>query len=117
MKKRYSRIELIKMVAEKTGYHQHNVAEIHTALEEIVNELLLSADENSDVEIRLFFGLGLYSTFIPKRNKRLPNKKIVQVDDHLRFQAKFSDAWKDDKNYLFRETRKLWERVTRRKTK
>ena len=117
MKKRYGRTEIIRMVAEKTGYHEHSIAEIHTALEEIVGDLLLSADEDGDVEVRVFFGLGLFSFFVPKHEKRMPYGKNILIEDGLRFTAKFSRAWKDSKITTFRETRKLWERVKRRNRK
>lgn len=114
MKKKYKHSDIIKMVSEKTGYHEHNVAEIYTAMEEIVTELLLSANEQQNIEIRLLWGLGLYSNFVSKHNKRMPDGSIKEIDDSLSFQAKFTRFWKQEKNRIFKDTRKLWARIKRR---
>ena len=58
---KYSKKELIAKVSEKTGYQEENIAEIYEALEETVYDLLLSANEHKDVEIRLFTGFGMFS--------------------------------------------------------
>ena len=82
---KYSKKELIAKVSEKTGYQEESIAEIYEALEETVYDLLLSANEHKDVEIRLFTGFGMFA------------------------------RWRKDNIKVYREALKLWERVKGRK--
>lgn len=117
MTKKYNRKDLVKLVAEKTGYHEFNVSEIYTALEEIICEILLEPDETKDIEVRLFYGLGLFSTFVPEHDKRMPDQTVCHIEDSLKFEARFSNFWKKNKNILYRDTRRIWKRVQERKRK
>lgn len=113
--KKYNRKQLIQMVAEKTGYYDFNVAEIYTALENIICELLLDADENDDVTIRPFHGLVLTSTFVPAHDKRMPDGSSCYVEDSLKFSARYSKFWKTSRNTIYKDTRRIWNRITERK--
>lgn len=117
MRKKYNRKDLVRLLAEKTGYHEFNISEIYTALEELLCEILLEADETHDIEIRLFYGLGLFSTFVPEHDKRMPDHSISHIEDSLKFEARFSNFWKKNKNTLYKDTRRIWKRVKERKRK
>lgn len=109
--KKYNRKQLIHMVSEKTGYNEFNVAEIYTALEEIINDLQISADEFNNVEIRPFYGLGLYTEFVPEHDKRMPDGTIIHVEDSLKYSARYSKKWKYSRNKLYKETQRMWKKI------
>ena len=117
MKLKYSQRELINMISEKTGYHDYNILEIFVAMEEIINELLLLADEKREIEIRLMQGIGLFSYFVPSHEKRMPDGTIRKTKDSIRFAAKITDSFTRSRRKLYEHTRELWERVQRRNRK
>ena len=117
MKLKYSQRELITMISEKTGYHDYNILEIFVAMEEIIIELLLLADENKDIEIRLMPGIGLFSYFVPSHDKRMPDGSIKRTKDSIRFVAKVTDSFTRTRRRTYEYTRELWERVKRRNRK
>lgn len=117
MTKKYNKYDVISMISEKTDYHEENIKEILVALEEIVNDLLLTADEENDIEIKFIPGLILSSSFIPKHDKRLPNGTIRHVNNSVRFRAKFTDNFIRSRRKSFEFTQNLWERVKRRNRK
>lgn len=112
---RYSKKELIAKVSEKTGYQEENIAEIYEALEETVYDLLLSANEHKDVEIRLFTGFGMFSKLVPSHEKKMPDGEIKTIEPTLKFSARYSARWRKDNIKEYREALKLWERVKGRK--
>ena len=94
---KYSKKELIAKVSEKTGYQEENIAEIYEALEETVYDLLLSANEHKDVEIRLFTGFGMFSKLVPSHEKKMPDGEIKTIEPTLKFSARYSARWRKDK--------------------
>lgn len=117
MKKRYSQKEIISMISQKTGYLEYNITEIFVAFEEIVNDLLLTTNSDKNIEIRVIPGLVIYSSFIPKHDKRMPDGSIETIRDSIRFSAKFTDNFTKSRRKVYEHTLDLWERVTRRKRK
>lgn len=117
MIKRYSSDQIISMVSELTDYQQENVEEIFVALEEIVVDLLLSASEFSDIEIKIIPGISVSSSYIPAHDKRMPDGSIKQVKNSIRFKAKVTDYFTRKKRKYYENTQELWERVKRRKRK
>lgn len=109
--KKYNRKQLVQMVSEKTGYEEINVAEIYTALEEIINDLQMTVTEKDNIEIRPFYGLGLYTEFVPEHDKRMPDGTIIHIEDSVKFSARYSKKWKYSRNKLYKETQALWKRV------
>lgn len=112
---KYYKKELISKISEKTGYQEDNIAEIYEALEESVYDILLSANEHKDVEIRLFTGFGMYSKFVPSHEKMMPDGEVKLIEPTLKFSARYSARWCKDNVKTYRETLKLWERVKGRK--
>lgn len=101
---KYSKKELIAKVSEKTGYQEENIAEIYEALEETVYDLLLSANEHKDVEIRLFTGFGMFSKLVPSHEKKMPDGEIKTIEPTLKFSARYSARWRKD-NAVTHKTR------------
>ena len=89
--------------------------EIYEALEETVYDLLLSANEHKDVEIRLFTGFGMFSKLVPSHEKKMPDGEIKTIEPTLKFSARYSARWRKDNIKEYREALKLWERVKGRK--
>lgn len=112
---KYSKKQLISKISEKTGYQENSITEIYEALEETVYDILLSANEYKDVEIRLFTGFGMYSKFVPTHEKTMPDGEVELIEPTLKFSARYSARWCRDNIKIYRETLKLWERVKRRK--
>ncbi len=112
---KYSKKDLITKVSEKTGYQEDSIAEIYEALEETVYDLLLSANEHKDVEVRLFSGFGMFSKLVPSHEKKMPDGEIKTIEPTLKFSARYSARWRKDNIKVYREALKLWERVKGRK--
>ena len=60
---------LIKDIAEDTEQEIKVVRTFYEKLEEAVFDALSSADENTDVSVRLFEGMVLNSEFVPSKKK------------------------------------------------
>lgn len=66
-KKIYNKKILIKKIAKMTGREIRTVRTVYNAMEEVITELLASADVDTDITIRLFEGFTIDSTFIPEQ--------------------------------------------------
>ena len=60
---------LVKDIAEETEQEIKVVRTFYEKLEEAVFDALSSADENTDVSVRLFEGMVLNSEFVPSKKK------------------------------------------------
>lgn len=114
---KYSQQELISMVSEKTGYQEQNIAEIFVGLEESINDLLLRADKNKDVEVHLIPGIRLFSFFVPAHDKVMPDGTLHKTKDSLKFSARFTDNFTRTRRRAYEQTQEMWERIQRRKRK
>ncbi len=115
MKKSYNKEQIIKLISENTGYEEYNITEIFVSFEEIVNDLLLSANENNDIELKPIPGLTLSGKFVPKHEKRMPDGSYNMVEDTVKFTAKFTNHFKKTRKKYYDSTRILWERVNKRR--
>ena len=77
----YTKAQIIKMVARRIRLRKSLVEDVFDGLEREVYELLASANEDSDVSLRLFEGITIDSEFIPSKEKvnNLTGKKITTL--------------------------------------
>ena len=61
---------LIKDVAKQINKSISEVKVVYNALEKTIFDILSSVDANGDVSIRLFEGISLDGTYIPKKTKQ-----------------------------------------------
>ena len=67
---RFTKENIIKDIAKQTNQNISNVREVYNALEKDVFDILSSVDEEKDVSIKLFEGISLNGTYVPKSEKK-----------------------------------------------
>ncbi len=67
---RFTKENIIKDIAKQTNNNISDVKEIYNALEKDIFDILSSVNEDRDVCIRLFEGIALDGTYIPKKEKK-----------------------------------------------
>lgn len=65
----YTRAQIIKMVARRIRIRKSLVEDVFDGLEQEIAHLLASANEDSDISLRLFEGITIDSEFIPPKEK------------------------------------------------
>ena len=90
------RDDLVTSIANELELNKYSVKEIIDCLEEVIKEDLSKADENDDIEIKLFKGLKLKSTYVPSHVGKNPktNKDII-VKDKIKISCKLTDYFKN----------------------
>ena len=75
----YTKDMLIKTVAKDCRIDRNTVKDVYESLENSVSDALSSANEDSDVSVRLFEGIVLNGVYVPSREKvnNLTGKMIV----------------------------------------
>lgn len=68
----YTKNMLIKTISKECKRDKETVKDVYDAIENNVLSILSSADENSDVSIRLFEGIVLDGVYVPE-HERLNN--------------------------------------------
>ena len=77
----YTKAKIIKMVARRIRIRKSLVEDVFDGLEQEIANLLASANEHSDVSLRLFEGITIDSEFIPPKEKinNLTGDKITTL--------------------------------------
>ena len=65
----YTKDMLIKTVAKDCRIDRNTVKDVYESLEDIVSDALSSANEDSDVSVRLFEGIVLNGVYVPSHEK------------------------------------------------
>lgn len=75
----YTKDMLIKTVAKDCRIDRNTVKDVYESLEDIVSDALSSANEDSDVSVRLFEGIVLNGVYVPSHEKvnNLTGKTII----------------------------------------
>ena len=96
IKKTYTKDMLIRSIAEKCNKDINTVRTIYHTLEETITKLLSSANENTDITIRLFEGISIDSTFIPEKTK-LNNLtgKVITSKSKIKPKANITRNYRD----------------------
>ena len=61
---------LIRNIAKETNKNINEVRDFYNSFENLIFDILSSVDVNGDVSIRLFEGISLDGTYIPKKTKQ-----------------------------------------------
>lgn len=77
----YTKAQIIKMVARSIRLRKSLVEDVFDGIEQEIAKLLASANEGSDVSLRLFEGITIDSEFIPPKEKvnNLTGDKITTL--------------------------------------
>lgn len=75
----YTKDMLIKTVAKDCRIDRNTVKDVYESIEDSVSDALSSANEESDVSVRLFEGIVLNGVYVPPHEKvnNLTGKMIV----------------------------------------
>lgn len=65
----YTKDMLIKTVAKDCRIDRNTVKDVYESLEDSVSDALSSANEDSDVSVRLFEGIVLNGVYVPSHEK------------------------------------------------
>lgn len=65
----YTKQMLIREIANECRKDVRTVSTVYNLLEENIKRILSTADQDTDVKIRLFDGISIDGTFIPERTK------------------------------------------------
>lgn len=65
----YTKAQIIKMAARSARIRKSVVEDVYNAIEEEIFKALSSADEKSDISIRLFEGITIDSQYIPEQTQ------------------------------------------------
>lgn len=68
-KRTFTKNMLVKDIAEDTNKEAKDIRLIYEKIEDAVFDALSSADEDTDVSVRLFEGITLNSEFVPEKTK------------------------------------------------
>ena len=69
VKHTYTKDMLVRNIADMCDENMSTIRNIYNLLEQNIVRLLSSADQNTDISIRLFEGITIDSTFIPEKTK------------------------------------------------
>lgn len=75
----YTKDMLIKTVAKNCKIDRNTVKDVYESIEDSVSDALSSANEDSDVSVRLFEGIVLNGVYVPSHEKvnNLTGKTII----------------------------------------
>lgn len=75
----YTKDMLIKTVAKDCRIDRNTVKDVYESIEDSVSDALSSANEDSDVSVRLFEGIVLNGVYVPSHEKvnNLTGKTII----------------------------------------
>jgi nucleoid DNA-binding protein len=90
-----AREQLIKKVAEASGYYQKDVRRVFNTIEDVVLECFDDIDEDNPISVRLLSFLALNGTIWGERERVNPqNREPVICKPSVRILGKVSDGFK-----------------------
>lgn len=98
--KYYNQDDIIKYIADYTGFQKEDVKQILNSLSEVVREKL---SDGENTKVKFFPGLTLSSEFIPIE-KSVSNLNEYISSDVLKLSANFSKCFRDDLRQLHNNT-------------
>ena len=79
---------MIKKISAKTGRSFDTIRRFYNALEDSLAEVLSSADENTDVTIKLCEGFTINSEFVPEKDKvNNLTGKLIKTKEKIKCKA------------------------------
>ena len=100
-----TREQLIKLLADRTGYYQQDVRHVLNCLRDLIPELLSDVTkENDKVLVRLCEGIALRATFVDERERVDPrNRKPIVCPETIRLGTNYSEGLKNKVQEMYRE--------------
>lgn len=91
-----TRDQLIRKVAEESGYYIRDVKMVFRVLEDVILEYLGDVTDDEPMSVRLLTGFSLHNYVVPERDRRDPrdNSPIV-VKPTVKLSARYSDLMKE----------------------
>ena len=90
-----TREQLVKKIAEETGFWQKDIRLVLQCLSDIVPQYLNMATEEDDVSIQLFEGCKIGCKIVPTRERIKPDtREKVVCKPTVKPRAKFSDVFR-----------------------
>ena len=91
-----NREQLIKRLAEKSGFYQKHIKSVLQALDEVVLECFAEVADDEDVSIQLIQGCKINARVMPKRERVDPRTlESIIVDETVKPSAKFSSDFRE----------------------
>jgi nucleoid DNA-binding protein len=90
-----TREQLIRKVAEESGYYQKDVRRVFNALEEVILECFGEVTEDKPISIRVLQGLALNGYVVPERERVNPqDQSPIVCPPTVKASARYSDLFK-----------------------
>lgn len=100
----YSQREVAKRTSEVTGYTVKDIEEILSAVEDVVNDMILEADESSYIQVFPLTGIKIKSQFHGKEMHSHPkNPNGCVVPEGIRMSAALTKDFKEKRSKEYRE--------------
>ena len=91
-----TREELLRKVAEESGFYQKHVKTVFNAIEKVVLECFEDIDDDEPVSVRLLSYLLLSGRIVPERERVDPrDRKPIVCKPTVKIGAKCSDGFKE----------------------
>ena len=90
-----SREQLIRKVAEKSGYWQKNVRDVFNCLNDVIPEYFSEVTDEEDVVIQIMQGIKISVHVVPERNRVDPrNRDKIVCGETVKPSCKFSQDFR-----------------------
>lgn len=100
-----SREQVIRKVAEESGYYQKDVRNVFNVLEDVILEYLSDVTkENDKILMRLCSGIALRATFVDERERIDPRDRTpIICPETIRLGANYSEGFKAKVQKMYQE--------------
>lgn len=91
-----TRDQLIRKIADESGYYIQDIKRVFRVLENVILECLGDVTDDEPVSVRVLTGLSLNNYVVPERDRRDPrtNEPIV-VKPTVKLSARYSENMKE----------------------
>lgn len=98
-----SREQLIKLLADKSGYYQQDIRHVLNCLRDLIPELLSDVTkENDKVLVRICEGVAFRATFVDERERIDPRDRTpIICPETVRLGINYSDGFKNKIQEMF----------------
>lgn len=100
-----TREQLIRLLAEKSGYYQQDIRHVLNCLRDLIPDLLSDVTkENDKILIRLCEGIALRATFVDERERVDPRDRTpIICPETIRLGTNYSEGFKEKVQEMYRE--------------
>ena len=91
-----TREELLRKVAEESGFYQKHVRTVFNALEDVILESFGEVDDDKPISIRILRGFSLNGYVVPERERVDPRDGTpIVCKPTVKVSSKYSDKFKE----------------------